>query len=457
MPYESFNSIENERAVLGAILINPREACPEVLPILGEDGAMFHEQQFGAIYEAVLQVLGSGRPLDVNTLGDELKQLGRLDAVGGMLGLTELADEVPTSSNVAHYAGIVRRYYHLRFLHGLCADGLAAAKRPDADPYEIAEAMERRVFSVTESRAARHARPIGVVADIVVQQIRRDWERGGLPGLETGIRSIDQVLSGLKPAEVVILAARPSEGKTALALNIAHHVALNLRRTVMVVSLEMPAESVTRRLLCIDGQISGEELLSSGDREPAVLARLDTSLRRLREATIVIEDSRDTTSAQVRACVRHHAMRQDLDLVIVDYCQELRAAGNWVSNRTEEVGQICRDMRAMAQEVDAPVLLLSQLNREAAGEEPQLHQLRSSGDLEQSADVVLILFRDRGKADRVHLKVAKNRNGPTGACVLHFDRRTGRFDDCDSDDEPMARHAAIQREGPRDLAEEMQL
>jgi len=436
MPRTPLCSIESERSVLGAILLNPNEAFGEAVSILGECGTMFHDPNHGSVYEGMCRVVRSGKPLDPTILAEQLRQTGQLDAVGGVSGLTALLDAVPTSSNVAHYAQIVRRNYHLRRFTHVCQEGVEAAKEPNADPYALVEKWERRVFPISRERASGSPFQLSTLAVSVTEDIRRELNQGVPPGLATGFRGIDVLLCGMKPGEVIILAARPSVGKTALALNMAHHVGLELARNVMIVSLEMSAKAIVRRLLCIDSRVSGEELRPGSPSAGSALVRLENAKRRLREADIAIDDDRDSTSSRVRARVRHHSVKRPVDLVIVDYCQELHADGTWTSNRTEEIGQICRDIRAMAQEVSAPVLLLSQLNREAADGVPQLHHLRSSGDLEQCADVVLILHRAKRHPDRVRVTVAKNRNGPTGECSLIFDRGTGRFHDCHEREEP---------------------
>lgn len=432
---EALCNVEAERAVLSAVLINPR-AIGAAVEVLGEDAdAAFGIRAHALVYDACLECHRQGLPIDLVTVVDVLTRSGQLEAAGGLARVAEISGASPTSANVAHYAGIVRNGAVARALHQVCTAAAAQALESDIDVETLVEDTERKIFGLAHHSKAGSIRSsaelVGAAYATLERQVR---EPGHVDGLLTGLYDLDALTGGLQPADMVIVAARPSVGKTAFALNVAQHVALVGGKGVLVVSLEMSASQLEYRLLCSTGAVDTARVRDGFCAEKEI-PKAQAAAGRLNTSLIQIDEVVSLTPLELRSRVRRHAaLHLDLALVIIDYIQLMHTAGR-SENRQNEISEISRAIKAVAREVGVPVIALSQLSREAekTGDGvPQLSHLRDSGAIEQDADLVCLLYRPPWKERKEHpddviLHVAKHRNGPTGHVRFLFHRDTQRF------------------------------
>jgi replicative DNA helicase len=429
-------SVEAEQSVLGSILIDP-EAVLKVADFL--HGPDFYRPQHADIYEAMLALHNPREPIDLVTLGDELTRRDRLEGVGGPAYLATLMNAVPTAVHVEHYGRIVEQKAVLRNL-------IAAAGRIAAVGYEEAhdtaaaiDQAESILFEISQRRTVAGFETLSTLLGQAYDRLEYLHEhRGQILGIPTGLAGLDTLLGGLQPSDLVILAARPSVGKTSLALNVALHAAVHEQKRVAIFSLEMSREQLALRLLSSETGINPRPL-QTGFMEETDWSKIAKVMNDMATARMWIDDSPTLSVLELRTKARRlEVEQQGIDLVIVDYLQLMQASTpTREPNRVQEVSEISRGLKNLARELKVPVLALSQLSRnveQRGGQgEPRLSDLRESGSLEQDADVVIFLYRAEGEAnpdaevELVKAKVAKHRNGPIGEVPLQFRRKTTRF------------------------------
>jgi len=428
------HSEEAERSVLGAILLDNRSynKARELISLTS-----FYSLKHQKIFSVLEEMIDHGTAIDVVTLKTELENKGSLSDCGGPAYLASLLEGVPRSANVEHYAKIVKEKAILRELIQASQRILAAAMHSEGSTDDLLDDAEKAIFQVAESRLGSGFVPLSITADQSLAYIAELTERQELvTGVASGFPQLDEMTAGLQPAELIILAARPSMGKTALALNIASHAAMRRGKTVGVFSLETSHQQLFIRLLCSEGQIDAHRLRTGRikkDQWNEIIKIYDT----LSQAPIFIDDTPGIGIIEMRAKARRLKHEHGLDLLVVDYLQLMRGRSSYDS-RQQEISDISRSLKELAKEIDAPVLALSQLSRapeqRGGNHRPQLSDLRESGAIEQDADVVLFLFREEiykkddptveGKAELI---IGKQRNGPIGTVHLNFIRQFTRF------------------------------
>ena len=424
---------EAEEAVLGSLLMDP-EAVGRVAPFLRPDD--FYRERNGTIYSAMLAVYDRHEPVDFLTVTDELKRTGRYEEVGGLGYLSHLVGIVPTAVHVEHYARIVERTAVKRRL--ISAAGKIAAVAYD-DSLELDATLEKAeqvLFGVSQRRVTRDFEPLGTILGDYLEEmeLRAADERGR--GVPTGFIELEKLTGGLQRSDLIILAARPSMGKSSWALNIVQNAALRSHATCAIFSVEMSKQQLAHRLLCSESGVDATKL-RLGMINDAERRKLHRAFELLSEAPIYIDDTPSISITELRSKARRLHAEVGIDLVVVDYLQ-LVTSGRSSDNRVQEISEISRSLKALARELNAPVIALSQLSRAVESRTPHipmLSDLRESGSLEQDADLVLFIYREemydretdkKGIADII---VAKHRNGPTGQFSLLFLEKSTRFVD----------------------------
>lgn len=429
-------NIEAEESVLGGVLLENR-ALDEIEFLRAED---FYRSKHGKIFEAMRTLNERGDPVDLVTLAGELKATGDLDAVGGQPFLTHLAGRVPTAANIKYYARIVHDKSLLRRLIGAATEIAGSGYEPSAKVEEMLDGAEAKILEIGQSKLSDNLRRIDEVVKDTFKHINRMHEhQSDVTGVPTGFTDIDRVLAGLQPTDLIILAARPSMGKTSLALNIASNAALHYHVPVAVFSLEMGREQLAMRLLSSEAGIPSHKMRTGLFSDSQMTALIDAASR-LSDAPVHIDDTAGIRPLELKAKARRIArLHKDapMGLIVVDYLQ-LMTAPRQADNRAQEVAEISRSLKILAKELKWPVLALSQLNRgveQRTDKRPMLSDLRESGAIEQDADVVCFIYRDdRYKLDSseydgtAEFIIAKNRNGPVDTVKLHFNRSITKFE-----------------------------
>lgn len=431
------HNIEAEQGVLGSIVIDPN-ALDQVIRFLHPED--FYRDAHRLIYEAVIQVNARGTPADFLTLCDELERTGCLEQVGGTSYLTSLIAVVPTSGNIEYYGRIVERASILRqLIHAAGNIAAAAYTYQEADVSGALSQAEKLVFELSQ----RHL--MGVASDISISELMTEYlhilenryqNRGQLAGISTGYTELNRLLSGFHRSDLIILAARPSAGKTALMLNLAFNAA-HCGHRVGIFSLEMSKEQLAQRLIAMEARIE-QQKLRAGRLDDEDWARLIHATDHLAELGIYLDDMPGLSLMQLRSRAREWVLQRGVQMIMVDYLQLLTTGGEnrRYENRVQEVSLISRALKALARELNIPVLALSQLSRAVENRQvkvPQLSDLRESGGLEQDADVVLFIYRDvvyneqTEHPNQADILVAKQRNGPIGNVSLYFNQSEGRF------------------------------
>jgi replicative DNA helicase len=413
-------SIDAEQSVLGALLID-RDAIIEVADVL--QAKDFYRQAHGTIYEAVLDLYARREPIDIVTVSEVLERGDRLEQVGGSAYLTSLINLTPTAVNAVHYARIVERKAVLRNLIGAAGRIAAIGYEEAADVGESIDKAEQELYAVSQKRVETGFSPLKTLLHSAYDRL--DYlhqHRGEISGIRTGFADLDALTSGLQRSDLIIVAARPSVGKTSLALNFAEHAAVREGKTVGIFSLEMSKEQLVLRLLSSVANIDSTRL-RTGFLEEMDFTRLAPAMNSLAEAPIYIDDTANISTMEL----------------MVDYLQLMQSTiSSRDSNRVQEVSEITRGLKALARELQVPVVALSQLSRQTEmreNKEPRLSDLRESGSIEQDSDLVVFLWREkeRGGEDDdpegevINLRLAKHRNGPTGDSKLYFRKRQTRF------------------------------
>ncbi len=429
-------SYEAESAVLGSMVLD-RECIGQVVQILGEDS--FYRLEHQAIFTALVSLYENNSAIDLLLLRDELKRSNKLQQAGGVDYLVRVAESVPSAASVEYYSNIVKDKHLLRELVAASNEILAEAYDEAGDVSQKLDTAEQKIFRVTEKKIASSATPIKGLLHEAFENI--ESRGGGLTGLDTGFEELNSKLCGFHGGEMVIIAARPSMGKTSFAMNIAEHIGANENIPVVVFSLEMGKAQLVERLLCSRSGIDAQAV-RTGNLNSDQLQLLTEASGELFDKPIYIDDTPGITPLEMRAKCRRLKSQVGIQCVMVDYLQ-LMSMGGKTESRQQEVSMMSRYLKGMARELDVPVLVLSQLNRSSEGREnhrPRMSDLRDSGSIEQDADVVLMLHREsyyhRGDPDYDHdapeaslaeVIIEKQRNGPTGIVELIFDSKTTRF------------------------------
>jgi replicative DNA helicase len=429
-------NLEAEQSVLGAVLLSDT-----ALPALIIDERLhpddFYREGHGRIYKAMLDLHTLGEPVDALTLVEHLKQAGDLEAVGGRAAIDLLAGSVPAVGNVRQYARIVRDNAMLRRLLRASYDIQARVHSHEALPRDLVDMAERAILEVAHEDSRKDFLPIGDLLSSELEKLERLSREGkAITGTPSGFDDLDSITGGFQPGNLIILAARPSMGKSALMANFAENAALDSNKAVALFSLEMSEGELAQRFVASQASIRGDDL-RKGKVPPSRWPKILQASNRLAQSPLYIDDSSDLSVLDVRAKSRRLAQQHadGLGLILIDYLQLMRASGN-VENRVEQIGQISRGLKTLARELQVPVIALSQLNRgveQRTDKRPVLSDLRESGSIEQDADLVMFIYRDEyynddsdreGIADVV---ISKHRNGGLGVVELAFQKEFPRF------------------------------
>ncbi|MBA3717096.1 MAG: replicative DNA helicase [Actinobacteria bacterium] len=428
-------NLDAEESVLGAMMLSPG-AIGAVSEILGAGD--FYRESHAKIYRAALDLYAQSEPVDAITLVDALEERSQLEEVGGRSRIQELASLVPATANAAHYARIVHETATLR---GLIRAGgqiaLLGWDRP-GETTDLVDRAEQIIFDLSQQRVSSEFSHIEGLLKESFERITKLYEAGeDVTGVPSGFRDLDRMTSGFQPGNLIIVAARPSMGKTAFGLGIATNLAVRHGRPVALFTLEMSKAEVTQRLMCSEAKVESNRL-RTGKLAPDDWPRLTTACDALMKAPIYVDDSGSITMMEIRSKARRLKSKEpDLGLIVVDYMQ-LMTSGSSAENRVQEVSQISRSLKVLARDLDVPVLAMSQLSRaveQRHDKRPILSDLRESGSIEQDADLVMFIYRDEYYNDEsdqqglAEIHLAKHRNGPTDSIKLSFLRRYTKFTD----------------------------
>lgn len=429
------SDVETEKALLGSILLRP-EAIHEVVDILNNES--FYAHKHGVIFSAMFDIYKKGEPIDLVSLSSRLKELKTLDSVGGMSYLTGLVDTVPSSMNAKHYAEIVQKKHTMRQLIEAAHHITELGFSEESELEELLDKAEKRIYEVTSAPSNKKFIPIGDVLEDAFERLDKLQKSSGtLRGVPTGFPELDSKIAGLQQSDLIILAARPSMGKTALALDIARHTAIRHGTSVGIFSLEMSAQQLVDRMLASEAQVDAWRLRTGKLSTDDEFERISDATNKLSQAKIYIDDQAGNNILKMRSVARRLKSEKGLDLIIVDYLQLMVPAGKnrQQDNMVQQVTEISRSLKQLARELDVPVIALSQLSRaiEQRRGRPQLSDLRDSGSIEQDADLVMFIhnedrYKEAGeRSNIVELIIAKHRNGPTGMLELYFDDKKVTF------------------------------
>lgn len=434
-------NIEAEQAVLGAMLID-KEAIAKATELLSADD--FYREAHRVIFSAMLELYNKNEAVDMVTVTEILKRDNKLDDIGGIAYITSLANVVLTAANVKYHAEIVAEKSVLRQLVRVSTEIAAMGYEANDDVGTLLDTAESRILEISNRKKKADFTPINDILMDSVQSIESLLQnKGGLTGLPAGFADLDKLTSGLHPSDFIILAARPSMGKTALALNIVQNVALRAHkaiggepRSVAFFSLEMSKEQLVNRMLCAEAGIDSQRL-RVGEMHDEDWTHLWDACDTMSRAKIYIDDTAGITAMEMRSRARRLKAEHGLDLIVVDYLQLMQGSGkrNNSGDRQQEVSEISRSLKALARELDVPVLALSQLSRSVESRQvkrPMLSDLRESGSLEQDADIVAFLYREdyyNPETENKHteLIIAKHRNGPVDTVNLFFQKQFTKF------------------------------
>ena len=417
------HSLEAEQSVLGSMILD-HEAVIVASEILRPED--FYRPDHEQIYAAIIELYTSGNPIDLITIQDKLVQKGVLEQVGGLGYIAELASSVPTSAHIKQYAKIVEEKATLRRLIK-ASNEIAAKSYEGEEPIDsIMSFAEKQVFDILQNKSTEDFTGIDEIVITSIDKIEEAHQsRGGITGIETGFIDLDQRTAGLQPSDLVLVAARPSMGKTAFALNIIQTAGIKNKKSVAVFSLEMSKDQLVSRMLCAEAMVDSQKA-RTGMLEKEDWDKLARSIPNIADSKIYIDDTAGINVMEMRAKCRRLKMEKGLDLIMIDYLQLLSGSGK-NDSRQQEISDISRSLKALAREMNAPVIALSQLSRACetrTDHRPMLSDLRESGAIEQDADVVMFLYRDEyyhpdtDKKNVGEVIIAKQRNGPTGTVEL---------------------------------------
>ncbi len=429
-------NVEAEQSVLGAIILD-HDAFAKAIEVLNPDD--FYKETHRRLYDGMIDLFEKNEPIDIITMTDYLRKNNALEAVGGISYLSSLANSVPTSANIRYHAKIIREKALLRALIKTATQIISEVYEDNKNADEVVDYAERMIFDIADKRINVSFTSLKNIIKDTFKMIEYLYDKKeAITGIPSGFKDIDELTSGFQSGDLIIIGGRPGMGKTALALNIAQHVAIDLKGPVAVFSLEMAKEQLALRMLCSESMVNSSHV-RKGFISKQDWPKLTNAAGRLADAPIFIDDSSAITVLEVRAKARRLKMeRGGLSLVVVDYLQLMRSR-NVFERREQEISDISRSLKALAKELRVPVVALSQLNRaveQRGDKKPTLADLRESGAIEQDADVIIFLYRDelynknnpsnKGKAEVI---IAKQRNGPTGVVNLTYLAESTKFVD----------------------------
>ena len=435
------HSVEAEQGVLGSMLISPREIIAECVEKINE--RYFYVPAHQTVYTVLVELWNAGQGIDLITFTQVLRDRNVLETVGGAAFITSLFTFVPTAANVTYYLEIVRDKYILRQIIAACTESVRRSFEEQDEVNNLLDEVEQKIFSVGEDRFKGQLLTMKDQVMEAIESIEKLYERrGGISGISTGFTELDRMTDGLHESEMIVIAARPSMGKTALAMNITEHVALNEKLPVAVFSLEMSSQQLVQRLLCSRARVNLQKV-RDGFLAERDFPSLTAAASKLAEAQIFIDDSAGLSILELRAKARRLKAQKDIKLIVVDYLQLLRSTTRRAQdNRQLEISEISAGLKGLAKELKIPIIVIAQLNRQPearTGGKPRLSDLRESGSIEQDADLVGLLVRPEiyeededaraEKAGEAELIIAKQRNGPVGEIALTFLKEFTRFED----------------------------
>ena len=435
------HSVEAEQGVLGSMLISPREIIAECVERISEE--YFYVPAHQTVYGVLVELWNAGAGIDLITFTQTLRDRNLLETVGGAAFVTSLYTFVPTAANVMYYLEIVREKFVLRQIIGACTESVRRAYEDQDEVNNLLDEVEQKIFAVGEDRFKGQMPGMKEQVMGALESIEQLWERrGGITGISTGFAELDRMTNGLHEAEMIVIAARPSMGKTALAMNIAEHVAISSKLPVAVFSLEMSSQQLVQRLLCSRARVNLQKV-REGFLAERDFPSLTSAASKLAEAQIYIDDTAGLSILELRAKARRLKAQKDIQLIVIDYLQLLKSTTRRAQdNRQLEISEISSGIKGLAKELKLPIIVLAQLNRQPearSGGKPRLSDLRESGSIEQDADLVGLLVRPEvyeededaraEKAGEAELIIAKQRNGPVGEVPLTFLKEFTRFED----------------------------
>ncbi|MBN2507148.1 MAG: replicative DNA helicase [Verrucomicrobia bacterium] len=435
------HSAEAEQGVLGCILLSPHDSLGLCIEKLKAGGETFYDLRHRTIYEVLVEMYDRKEAIDPITVHQRLRDRQQLEGVGGVAYVSGLPDAVPNAANLGYYLEIVREKYTLRRMIATCTEIVGRVYDHTGETDQLLDEVERDILHISEARVESTTATIKDLVHRAISTVEDFHQRQGmLTGVGTGFADLDKMTSGLHAGEMIVVAARPSMGKTSLAMNVAEHVAVDLRLPVGVFSLEMTSDSLVLRMLCSRARVNLRNI-RDGFLAERDFPKLTGAAGKLAGAPLFIDDSSGLSILQLRAKARRMYQQFGIKLFVIDYLQLLHSTARRAENRQQEIADISSGIKALAKELKVPVLVLSQLNRELEKDrnrKPRLSDLRESGAIEQDADLVGLLYKpsggddDEDSADQdampVNLLIAKQRNGPTGDVALTFFRSFTRFE-----------------------------
>lgn len=431
------HNIEAEQSVLGAIFLEPSAIVSASEILEPED---FYRVSHQRIFEVMVRLTDKGEPIDLVTVMNELREQELLEEVGGVTYLTELAESVPTAANLEYYAKIVDEKSVLRRIIYTATGIVTKSFEEKDDLSEIIDYAEKSILDVSQQKASGKFRNIKDVLINVydnIEQLHHQSEE--VTGVPTGFKDLDHITSGFQKNDLIIIAARPSVGKTAFALNIAQNVAIHAQENCAIFSLEMGAEQLVMRMLCAEGNIDAQRL-RTGSLQEEDWGKLTMAMGSLSDAGVYIDDTPGVKVSEIRSKCRRLKQESGLGMVLIDYLQLIQGSGSSRENRQQEVSEISRQLKALARELEVPVIALSQLSRgveQRQDKRPIMSDIRESGSIEQDADIIGFLYRDdyynddTEKENIIEIIIAKQRNGPIGTVELAFVKEYNKFVDLD--------------------------
>ena len=438
------HDLQMEMGVLGCTLLEPNQCIGECIEKLKDDGkSAFYDLRHQTIYETLSDMFNKRLPIDLITVQQNLKDRQLLDQVGGIAYLSQLQDAVPSAANLSYYLEKIQEKYLLRKLIQTCSSVVGRIYDFDGEVEALLDEVEKEILRVNESRVQNGVQPVGTLVHEAIATIENYFGRNGqLGGLSTGFTDLDKMTDGLHGGEMLIIAARPSMGKTSLAMNIAEHVAMDLKLPVGVFSLEMSAASLILRMMCSLARVNLRQI-REGFMSETDFPKLTSAAGRLSASKLFIDDTAGLSILQLRARARRMHQQHGIKLFVIDYLQLCNSTARRAQeNRQQEIADISSGIKALAKELNVPIIVLSQLNRELEKDKsrkPRLSDLRESGSIEQDADLVGLLYKpDAGDEEDgnavesdgvpVNFLIAKQRNGPTGDVHLTFLKPYTRFE-----------------------------
>lgn len=423
-----------EQAVLAAMMLD-KDAIYEAIQIIKEKD--FYRETHGILFQTIVELAEQGNPIDLITITERLRKDGNLEKVGGIGYIAEVANSIGTAASVGHYAQMIKEKSLLRNLIKISGNIVNRGYEASEDPEDILDDAERMILEISQGRSRDGLIPIGEIIESTIEKLEYlHKKKSDLTGLTSGFKDLDSFTSGWQNSDLIIVAARPAMGKTSFCLNVAQHGALKGNKTVAIFSLEMSREQLVQRMISSTAKIDQQKLRTGRLYDKEWIA-LTNAIGPLAEAKIYIDDTPAISVREIRAKTRRLKAEKDLGLIVIDYLQ-LMSGGKRVESRQQEISEISRSLKALARELDIPIIALSQLSRaveQSTDKRPSLSHLRESGALEQDADIVMFIYRDEyynpesEKLGIAEIIIAKHRNGPVGTVELSFRKEFTMFGD----------------------------